>query len=199
MIGSAGFGWSGESCFLVGDTGATVCIGVAKPEEKINVGWVCWVKTDSRLHTVLWLAVHDYVVHQILVFLEGNEWRELVILIFECEFEVLWISMKPFVLKVELCDANGRSFAEWMGMNELRRVLCSTERSCKWHNDEHFREIKCKLEVLRRWLWINFEEKLLNYCRIEIWKERNLKRFYLLRELLIFREKELLRFRIQLK
>lgn len=31
VIGSAGFGWSGDSCFFVGDTGIFCVTGVAKP------------------------------------------------------------------------------------------------------------------------------------------------------------------------
>lgn len=36
VIGSAGFGWSGESCFFEGDTGAAVWTGVAKPFGRKN-------------------------------------------------------------------------------------------------------------------------------------------------------------------
>jgi len=38
VIGSAGFGWSGDSCFFVGDVGIFCVTGVAKP---------CWEKATT--------------------------------------------------------------------------------------------------------------------------------------------------------
>lgn len=41
VIGSAGFGWSGDSCFFVGDTGIFCVTGVAKPVQKKKTATMC--------------------------------------------------------------------------------------------------------------------------------------------------------------